>query len=304
MTTALPRIYSIGREIALDKHRFGFLRSSRNILGNTMALRDQLEVDGYLYIPGFFDRELIFSARESLTKRLAERGLLDENRPSIEAPWDPAKRARFSPEILERNATVERVVFGPEIMGFYEALFGEPVRHFDFVWTRAIPPGEGTKPHCDIVFMGRGTSDLLTCWIPYGDVPLDLGGLMLLEGSGKKAALLDRYLRQDVDVYCENRPHEAKIAHEGGTVHDGVLSTNPVNLRGKLGGRWLTADWRAGDFATFKMNMVHCSLDNQTDHIRLSTDTRYQRLREPADERWVGPDPVGHSRAGKRGRIC
>jgi len=66
----------------------------------------------------------------------------------------------------------------------------------------------------------------------------------------------------------------------------------------------LTTEWQAGDLITFKMNMVHGSLDNMTDRIRLSSDTRYQKASEPADERWIGPNPAGHTRAGKRGRIC
>ena len=59
-----------------------------------------------------------------------------------------------------------------------------------------------------------------------------------------------------------------------------------------------------GDLLTFKMNTVHGSIDNQTQHIRLSTDTRYQRADEPIDERWIGADPIGHGKDGKKGLIC
>ena len=31
--------------------------------------------------------------------------------------------------------------------------------------------------------MGRGSQSLLTTWIPWSDVPIDLGGLVVLEGS-------------------------------------------------------------------------------------------------------------------------
>jgi len=66
----------------------------------------------------------------------------------------------------------------------------------------------------------------------------------------------------------------------------------------------LTADFRAGDVLTFPMHMVHASLDNPSDRIRLSSDSRYQPDSLPADERWVGEKPIGHGLAGKRGRIC
>jgi len=53
------------------------------------------------------------------------------------------------------------------------------------------------------------------------------------------------------------------------------------------------------------MHTVHASLDNKTeDRIRFSSDSRYQPVSLPADERWVGENPIAHSMAGKRGRIC
>ena len=54
----------------------------------------------------------------------------------------------------------------------------------------------------------------------------------------------------------------------------------------------------------FSIHTVHASLDNRSNRIRLSADSRYQRADEAADERWVGEKPIGHSQAGKRGRIC
>jgi ectoine hydroxylase-related dioxygenase (phytanoyl-CoA dioxygenase family) len=66
----------------------------------------------------------------------------------------------------------------------------------------------------------------------------------------------------------------------------------------------LTADYRMGDVLIFSIKTVHASLDNGSDRIRLSSDTRYQRADEPADERWIGERPITHSLAAKRGRIC
>ena len=61
---------------------------------------------------------------------------------------------------------------------------------------------------------------------------------------------------------------------------------------------------KPGDLLTFKMTVVHASLDNQTDRIRISSDTRYQRASQPADERWIGWNPAAHGPRAKRGRIC
>jgi hypothetical protein len=52
------------------------------------------------------------------------------------------------------------------------------------------------------------------------------------------------------------------------------------------------------------MHTIHASIDNASDRIRISSDSRYQPASLPVDERWIGEKPIGHSLAGKRGRIC
>ena len=78
-----------------------------------------------------------------------------------------------------------------------------------------------------------------------------------------------------------------------------------ARLRDRLGGRWLTTSYRAGDVVIFGMFTPHVGVDNTTDdRLRLSSDSRYQLASEDADERWIGPDPVGHGPNAKRGMIC
>jgi len=218
----------------------------------------------------------------------------------------PDKALGYRGDLAKDNPAIDRLVYGPELLGFYAELFGEPVRHFDHTWFRAISRGQGTPPHCDLVYMSRGTHQLLSCWIPYGEVPLEVGGLMVLEHSHLQSARLKNYLEVDVDLYCENRPREVeKVKGKGGWSHPGWLTNNPVSLREKLGGRWLTCEhYQPGDFLTFKMTTIHASLDNQTDRVRLSSDTRYQRASQPADARWVGANPAGHGPRAKQGMIC
>jgi hypothetical protein len=135
---------------------------------------------------------------------------------------------------------------------------------------------------------------------------LDVGGLMVLEHSHRQADKLQPYLQRDVDAYCTNYPDAGLIAsgQKQWQDWDGRLSSNPVTLREKLGGRWLTADFQAGDLLTFGMATVHASLDNQSNRLRLSSDSRYQLASEPADERWIGANPIAHGPDGKKGKVC
>ena len=75
-----------------------------------------------------------------------------------------------------------------------------------------------------------------------------------------------------------------------------------------LGGRWLTGSYRMGDLLLFSAYTLHSSLDNESDEIRISTDTRYQPASHPIDGRWVGEEAIsgihGHTAKHQRGRIC
>ncbi|MFI5336863.1 MAG: phytanoyl-CoA dioxygenase family protein [Opitutales bacterium] len=304
-TLELPALTANKLALNLSAETFGWLRPSEDLLGDGAALRERLAADGYLYIRNFLPAGPVQAARQSLLRRLAAGGWLDPDRPEAEGIAQTAKPIPFNPALANPNPEISRVVFGPELTGFYAQLLGGPIRHFDYIWVRALGQGTGTPAHCDLVYMGRGTHRLLTCWVPYGEVPLEQSPLMILEGSHLKSDRIKSYLESDVDAYCENRPDEVRrVKEEGGWSHQGWLSQNCVTLQEKFGGRWLTVHFQPGDFLTFQMNMIHASLDNATDRVRLSTDTRYQLAAEPIDERWIGVNPPAHGRAGKRGRIC
>ena len=304
-TVSLPQLYSFGHELDMDDDKVGLLRESTDVADDVEELRRRFDTDGYLYLPGYLDREEVLAARASLTDRLAEAGVLDPAYPTIEGVAKADAGYVFKPEITNNNPAIQNLLYSGRLPEFYRRFFGQEIRHYDFTWLRAIGPGKGTNPHCDLPYMGRGTHSHMTCWVPYGDISFTLGGLMVLEGSHKRMDLLQNYVYRDVDAFCENKPKEAEAAKAGKWSFTGTLSHNPPAVRNKFGGRWLTTEFKAGDFITFGMFLVHASLDNRTpNRLRISSDSRYQRASEPIDERWVGINPPGHSTAGKRGRIC
>ncbi len=307
--TALPPIYSYGHPLDMTDDKIGLLRDSSDAADDVAELRQRFAADGYLYMKGYLDRDEVLAARASLTAGLAAAGVLDPAHPTIEGVCKPGAGYVFKPELTNNNPAVQNLLYGGRLPEFYRKFYGEDIRHYDFTWLRAIGPGKGTNPHCDLPYMGRGTHGHMTCWLPYGDISYELGGLMVLEGSHKRMDLLENYVYRDVDGYCANKPDQVKNATTGakgfGWTFTGTLSHNPPVLRNKFGGRWLTTEYQPGDFLTFGMFLVHASLDNRTENrLRISSDSRYQRASEPIDERWVGLNPPGHSTAGKKGRIC
>jgi len=307
--TSLPQIYSFGHALEMDDTKIGLLRDSADAAEDVEELRRRFAADGYLYMKGYLDRDEVLTARASLTDGLAAAGVLDEKYPTIEGVCKPGAGYVFKPELTNNNPAVQNLLYAGRLPEFYRKFYGEEIRHYDFTWLRAIGPGKGTNPHCDLPYMGRGTHSHMTCWVPYGDISFELGGLMVLEGSHKRMDLLENYVYRDVDSYCANKPEQVKNATTGakgfGWTFSGTLSHNPPVLRNKFNCRWLTTEFQAGDFITFGMFLVHASLDNRTgNRLRISSDARYQRASEPIDERWVGINPPGHGTAGKKGRIC
>ncbi|MBB6052713.1 phytanoyl-CoA dioxygenase family protein [Armatimonas rosea] len=305
------------KELELTGDTFGELRESNDILLDGPALQQRMADDGYLFFRGALSRSGVTEARRECVRRLAEAGRLEPGTDLMDAiPRREGTGSYFWAELAEGNAPLREVLYSGPMMAIFERLLGGTVRHYDFTWMRAVTPGGGTAPHCDVVYMGRGTKNLYTAWTPLGDIPRSVGGLIVLEGSHKRHDITGSYLAQDVDSYCENGPvaeevRTGKIHWEHPETHapwDGAFSHDPPALRKQLGGRWLTADYAMGDVLIFSMATLHASLDNQGDTIRLSSDTRYQRADEPIDERWItgpqGEKPIAHGLAAKRGRIC
>lgn len=295
---AMPTLASTGYELNRDGDALGWFTDSSPLLGDREALHARMQRDGYLFLPGLLDREKVLTVRSDVLERMAAAGHLAPGTDPADAIPARTYDKKFQPDLARDNEILQNVLYAGTMMAFFRMFFGEEVRHFDYTWFRAVPPGAGTASHCDVVYMGRGTSRLYTAWTPMGDIPLETGGLMILEGSNNNARLRNTYCKTDVDTYCSNRNETPS------TQHTGVLSTNPVQLQKTLGGRWLITDYRAGDVLIFTTYTVHASLDNGSHCMRLSSDSRYQPAADIADERWIGEKPIGHSQAGKRGRIC
>lgn len=311
-------VKSRGYDLDTSPEAFGYLNEFRgDPIAEVEQCQEAYQRDGYLYIKGFWDRPEIMAVRKQLTDRMAHHGFLKPDSNALDAIPHPNllkgindrdKGSATLDGIVDEVPDIRDVLYKGQIMDFFAAFLGGPCLHFDQIWYRSMAPGFGTVSHCDLVYMGRGTHELFTSWIPWSDIDLRTGGLMILEHSLNHEEKLAPYLKRDVDDYCSNRPLPDGLdleATSDNKVWGGWLSKNPVTLREKLGGRWLTSPkFEMGDLLIFSMKLVHGSLDNQSDHIRISTDTRYQLASEPADERWVGPAPRGHVGYHKRGRVC
>ncbi len=257
---------------------FGELRSSMEILDDGDALRSRMDAEGYLFFPGLLPRDEVLAARREILLKYAAIGELDPASPVMDAIYcedsavDRVNLRAFS-ESVRSGLAYENIVLHRRLLDFYETfLEGEP-KAYDMRWPRFARPGEGCGFHYDGPYMAHGTKRLFSSWIPLGDIPRIEGGLIVLEPSARQTRLLSGYAGMDAD--------RDKLEWIG---------LDPEKLRNRFGGRWLGADYEAGDVLCFTMHTLHGALDNNSPvgRCRLSSDTRYQRADEPFDERWNG----------------
>jgi hypothetical protein len=301
-----PSLYYQGRQLITAPTHYGILRDSRGLLGDADKLRARMEEDGYLYLPAMLDRDAVMDARRSILLKLQAEGALHPDHPLESGIIAPGVHFTFRADLANGNPVIHQLLYSGVIMDFMSEFLGGPVLHYDYTWLRAKVPGPNTAttPHCDIVFMNRGTKQLYTVWTPLDDIPYELGGLIVLENSHFQRDHLGEYWEFDVDTYCidekNDEAHERWAWGKGG----GSYSKDAIGVRQEIGGRWLSSEYKAGDLLIFSMFTLHASLDNCTDRVRLSTDSRYQLASEAVDERWIGENPIAHGPDAKKGLIC
>lgn len=271
------------QEMEIGSKYLGTLRDSNAILHEPSELRERMAEDGYLLLRGLHDPARVQAVRDMILGNLAENDQIDTSFPVSEGVVKAGARGAFlgGSKALTRNQTFLDLVESHRILDFFAHFLRSDVLTFDYKWLRVIGPGDFSGAHYDIVYMGRGTHNLYTCWTPITDVSYDMGPLALLVGSHRGEGferVKATYGQMDVD-----RDHVT-----------GAFSNDPMEMVEKFGGQWQTTEFEMGDAVIFGMFTMHGSLTNTSIRYRLSCDTRYQRADEPVDERWIGENPPAH----------
>ncbi|GMR23860.1 MAG: phytanoyl-CoA dioxygenase family protein [Acidobacteriota bacterium] len=258
------------------------LPDSNDILEDSDALRERMQRDGYLLIRGLHDAQEVLKARGDILRLMADESALDPNATLMAGVASTELEELASSSVRGREHlktdSLKRVVYGKRVVSFFDRFLGGESLSYNFQWLRTTGHGAGSTIHYDVVYMGRGTQNLYTCWTPLGTVTPEMGPLVLCLGSNQWRDVIDTYGKTDVDrdLTC------------------GYFSKDPAELVDKFGGRWATTTFEPGDVVILSMFMMHASLTNNSKKYRISCDTRYQLASEPVDDRWAGPQPRMH----------
>jgi hypothetical protein len=251
--------------------------------GDAEGLRRRLAEDGYLFLRQGLDREAVLRAKAVVLADLAARGTVLVPGKEAEGVLQERCMAGCVPFLegenhLTHSEEVLEVLAGARIRGILEAVLDGPVATFDFKWLRAAWNAFFTGAHLDRVYMGRGSQNVVTTWIPFDDATCELGALAVLEGSNRLpgfARLQETY--GELDVERDNFTGTGWFATDPET----MSALDPAAV-------WRTTDYRAGDIVLFGMRTIHMSTANTTDRVRISCDVRWQPAGDPRDERYFG----------------
>jgi ectoine hydroxylase-related dioxygenase (phytanoyl-CoA dioxygenase family) len=282
---------SNGFELSNRPERLGWLEPTRADLP-AGQIWEQFQAQGYVWLKGILDRQAVLAFRRQFFEAYREVGLLAPGSDPQEGVYsgqreDPAWARQKLTEIT-RWADYEAFCLSSPIRAFYQQVLGGAVYLHKRKLIRYTLPGDphSTGAHYDLVYLRAGTERVYTSWIPIGDTPVEMGGLVYLEGSdawGRKQEAEFSALNADLP------PEERISAYNKNMTDTGWLTRDLPSLAERLDTRWLAADYEAGDMMVHSPFMIHAATLNGdlANRMRLSTDIRYQLVQDEIDRRWA-----------------
>lgn len=282
----------VSNGFALSPERVGRLEATLPNQSRA-ALHEQYEAQGYLWLKGILPRDEVLAFRRRVFAAFADAGLIADGSDPVDGIFSGSEITQGKPHpnriLMEivRWAAFEAFCLAQPIIAFYEGFFeGAVYLHKRKImrYTRPRDP-HCTGPHYDLVYLRGGTDRICTSWIPIGDTPVEMGGLIYLENSHRWGSDMEAsFRRQSADL----PPDERISAYNKYMGDGGWLDKNVDALADKLGTRWLAADYEAGDMVVHGPFTIHASTENTDarNRMRLSCDIRYQLVRDEIDVRW------------------
>jgi len=279
-----------GKSLSTAPDRLGRLTPFDPACG-IAAARSFYQENGYVWLKGLLDREDVLAFRGWVFSKLARSGLIE---PGSDPSTGVASTGLFDKQMadrrlmsLVRSAAYEGFCAQPRLTRFMdELLSGLSYLHKRKLMRFTLPGSTTATPaHYDLVYLRGGTSRIATAWIPIGDTPVEMGGLVYLEGSHRVGVEMEaEFARANSGL----TPEERISAYNRNMGEGGWISKDLPDMAERFNARWLVADYEAGDVVLHSPFMIHASTENRDPDglIRLSTDIRFQNVDDEIDARW------------------
>ena len=255
-------------------------------------LKNSLNRNGILILRDFLHSKDVLNARyDILTKYLSSNIEIDKD------DKDKTMKAKYKTnaknisllnkamEIIQNTKSVKNVLENDKLFKLISILLSSAhIITTKYKWLRAVKPSLFTGLHYDKMYMGLGFKQMLSIWIPIGDVSMKDGSLIWCYGS-------HNCLKWKSYLNSINYGDPNKLNKDGttsGWITD-KLSDWMNDIKNDHGidhfKSFCTTDFKAGDIAIFGLDLIHQTLRNDSDCYRISCDTRWQPLCQPLDHR-------------------
>ncbi|MDC0497988.1 phytanoyl-CoA dioxygenase family protein [Alphaproteobacteria bacterium] len=267
-------------------------------------LRERFAKDGYLFLKKLLLKDDVISFREWVFDKLSGTGILKENtevkygianlqlEKNLKKDFSQSGRS-LNPEVKEKIAQLvkstkyEAFCSQPRLTNFIdEFIRGISYLHKRKILRHTLPNSDNATPaHYDLIYLRAGTDNIITAWIPIGDITIEEGGLMYLEGSHLEGVKFEKeFSIKNADLSREEQIN----AFNKNMTEGGWISKDFPDLANKFNSQWLVANYEAGDVLLHSPYLIHASTNNESkkNRIRLSTDIRFQNVNDKIDTRW------------------
>lgn len=289
MTTSRLHLQSYGHVLSAAPDRLAPLEPS-DPSAPLVDLQERYRETGYLWLKQLLPRSEVLAFRRHFFGAMQDTGLLNPGSDPEDGVFSGEESTPLAQKRLMevvRTAAYEAFCLHPHLYQFMDRFLGGMSYLHKRKIIRYTRPGEpnGTPAHYDLIYLRGGTDRVVTAWIPIGDIPPQMGGLVYLEGSDRVGR------RMEAEFSALNAalsPEDRISAYNRNMTEGGWVSKDLPDMAERFGTRWLYADYEAGDVMLHSPYMIHAATAN-TDpcRMRLSTDIRYQNVRDEIDARWT-----------------
>lgn len=119
------------------------------------------------------------------------------------------------------------------------------------------PGNKAIGVHYDQTFMRYGEPTSVTAWVPIGDVGLEGGGLIYLEGGEALGAEIEADFTRKAAA-AGMTEEETRYAFNANMLQTGFLCEGPREFGRRYGKRWLVGAYEAGDVVLHRAHAVSC----------------------------------------------
>ena len=295
---------AFSKKLSNNSDRLGQMNES--IPNEKMSvLRKRFSNEGYLLLKGLLNKNNVISFREWVFENLKDTGVLENG---VDPKYGIAKTLNYKRESnkgflesgrslnplvkdkitqLVKSTKYESFCSNANLVNFIDNFIeGISYLHKRKILRHTLPQSNNSTPaHYDLIYLRAGTDNIITAWIPIGDVDIEEGGLMYLEGSHREGLKIEReFSITNADLSREDQIN----AFNKNMTEGGWISKDLPDLANKFNTKWLISNYEAGDVLLHSPYLIHASTNNESsqNRIRLSTDIRFQNVNDTIDTRW------------------